>query len=171
MYIIKNVYICSVKIFDKVIIFFQITITKKFMESISLKDVLTLCKKRSYQNCVICTPDQKTIVRDGIEIRNFKILNNNMILMQDKYRKIYTLAPEDGYYVFINKIIIADRIVKRIKNSKTLLDEEEYFNILTEVLNYEFHVFPEKDIEEYLLKLFICESEQTKIRKVIWNRK
>lgn len=134
-----------------------------------IKDVLTLCKKRTYQNCVICTPDQKTIVRDGIEIRNFKILNNNMILMQDKYRKIYTLAPEDGYYVFINKIIIADRIVKRIKNSKTFLDEEEYFNILTEVLNYEFHVFPEKDLQDYLFKLFICESEQNKIRKVIWT--
>lgn len=170
MYIIKNVYICSVKIFDKVIIFFQITITKKFMESISLKDVLTLCKKRTCINYVMCIPDERTIVLDGIEIRNFKILHNNIILLQDKFNEIYTRAPEDGYHVFINKIIIADRIVKRIKNSKTLLDEEEYLNILKEVLNYEFHVFPEKDLQDYLFKLFICESEQTKIRKVIWNR-
>ena len=58
-----------------------------------IKDALTLCKKRTYQNCVICTPDKKTIVRDGFEIRNFKI-QNNTITLQYKYSKIYNPAPE-----------------------------------------------------------------------------
>ena len=141
------------------------------MESISLKDVLTLCKKRTYQNCVICTPDQRTIVRDGFEIRNFKI-QNNTITLQYIYSKIYHPAPEHGYFVFINKIIIAERIVKRIKKSENYLDEEEYLNILKETLNYnEFHVFDEKDLQDYLFNLFKREREQNKIRKIIWNRK
>lgn len=140
------------------------------MEPISLRDVLTLCKKRSYQNCVICTPDKKTIVLNDFEIRNFKI-QNNIIMVQYKHSKIYERAPEKGYFVFTDKIIIADRIIKRIKNVKTLLDENEYLNILKEVLNYEFHVFSEKDLQDYLFKIFIKESEQNKIRKVIWNRK
>lgn len=140
------------------------------MESISLKDVLTLCKKRTYKNCVICTPDQRTIVRDGFEIRNFKI-QNNTITLQYIYSKIYHPAPEHGYFVFINKIIIAERIVKRIKKSENYLDEEEYLNILKETLNYnEFHVFDEKDLQDYLFNLFKREREQNKIRKIIWNR-
>lgn len=135
-----------------------------------IKDVLTLCKKRTYENSVICIPDNRTIVFYDSEIRNFKIESNSITLLY-KHSKIYIPAPEKGYFVYTNKIIIADRIIKRIKNSKTLLDEDEYLNILKEVLNYEFHIFTEKDIQDYLLKLFICESEQTKIRKVIWNRK
>ena len=135
-----------------------------------IEDVLTLCKKRTYKNSVICIPDNRTIVFYDSEIRNFKIESNSITLLY-KHSKIYIPAPEKGYFVYTNKIIIADRIIKRIKNSKTLLDEEEYLNILKEVLNYEFHIFPEKDIQDYLFKLFICESEQTKIRKVIWNRK
>lgn len=167
MYIIKNVYICTVKIFDKVIIFFQITITKKIMAEI--KDVLTLCKKRTHKNSVICIPDKRTIVLDGLVIRNFKI-QNNTITLKYKYRGNYIPAPEKGYFVFTNKIIIADRIIKRIKNSKTLLDEVEYIFILKEVLNYRLDIFLEKEIQDYLFKQFLCESEQNKIRKVIWNR-
>lgn len=122
-----------------------------------IKDVLTLCKKRTYENSVICIPDNRTIVFYDSEIRNFKI-ESNSITLQYKHSKIYIPAPEKGYFVYTNKIIIADRIIKRIKNSKTLLDEDEYLNILKEVLNYEFHIFTEKDIQDYLLKLFICES-------------
>lgn len=132
--------------------------------------VLTLCKKRTCKNYVMCIPEERTIVLYGFEIRNFKIKSNSITLLY-KHSKNYIPAPEKGYFVFTNKIIIADRIIKRIKNTKTLLDEEEYLNILKEVLNYEFHVFPERDLEDYLFKLFICESEQTKIRKVIWDRK
>ena len=139
------------------------------MAEISLKDVLTLCKKRTYQNYVMCIPDERTIVLDGLEIQNFKI-QNNTITLQYKYRKNYIPAPEKGYFVFTNQIIIADRIIKRIKNSKTNLDEIEYIDILKEVLNYRFKVFSEKDIQDYLFTQFIFESEQTKIRKVIWNR-
>lgn len=139
------------------------------MESISLKDVLTLCKKRTYQNCVICTPDKKTIVRDGLEIRNFKI-QNNTITLQYKYSKNYEPAPDYGYFVFINKIIIADRIIKRINKSETILDEDEYLSMLKEVLNYEFHTFEQKDLQDYLFNLFKREREKNKIRKVIWNR-
>ena len=139
------------------------------MAEISLKDVLTLCKKRTYQNYVMCIPDERTIVLDGLEIQNFKI-QNNTITLQYKYRENYIPAPEKGYFVFTNQIIIADRIIKRIKNSKTILDEKEYLDILKEVLNYEFLVFPEKDLQDYLFKIFMNESEQNKIRKVIWNR-
>lgn len=135
-----------------------------------IKDVLTLCKKRTYKNYVMCIPDKRTIVLDGFEIRNFKI-KSNFITLQYKYCKNYITAPEKGYFVFTNQIIIADRIIKRIKNSKTILDEKEYLDILKEVLNYEFFVFPEKDLQDYLFKIFMNESEQNKIRKVIWNRK
>lgn len=135
-----------------------------------IKDVLTLCKKRTYKNSVICISDKRTITLDGLEIRNFKI-ENNIIMVQYKHSKIYETAPEKGYFIFTNKIIIANRIIKRIKNSKTLLDEKEYLDILKEVLNYEFFVFPEKDLKDYLFKIFINESEQNKIRKIIWNRK
>lgn len=70
------------------------------------------------------------------------------------------------------KIIIAERIVKRIKKSENYLDEEEYLNILKETLNYkEFHVFDEKDLQDYLFNIFKREREQIKIRKIIWNRK
>ena len=134
-----------------------------------IQDVLTLCKKRTYKNYVMCIPDKRTIVLDGLVIRNFKI-QNNTITLKYKYRGNYIPAPEKGYFVFTNKIIIADRIIKRIKNSKTNLDEIEYIDILKEVLNYRFKVFSEKDIQDYLFTQFICESEQTKIRKVIWNR-
>lgn len=134
-----------------------------------IKDVLTLCKKRTYKNSVICIPDKRTIVLEGLVIRNFKI-QNNTITLKYKYRGNYIPAPEKGYFVFTNQIIIAYRIIKRIKNSKTLLDEKEYLDILKEVLNYEFFVFPEKDLQDYLFKIFINESEQNKIRKVIWNR-
>lgn len=134
-----------------------------------IKDVLTLCKKRTYKNYVMCIPDNRTIVLDGFEIRNFKIKSNS-ITLQYIYSKIYHPAPEHGYFVFINKIIIAERIVKRIKNSKTLLDEVEYIFILKEVLNYRLDIFLEKEIQDYLFKQFLCESEQNKIRKVIWNR-
>ena len=139
------------------------------MAEISLKDVLTLCKKRTYKNYVMCIPDERIIVLDGLEIQNFKI-QNNTITLQYKYRENYIPAPEKGYFVFTNQIIIADRIIKRIKNSKTNLDEIEYIDILKEVLNYRFKVFSEKDIQDYLFTQFIFESEQTKIRKVIWNR-
>lgn len=135
-----------------------------------IKDVLTYCKKRTYKNSVICTPDKRIITLDGLEIRNFKI-ESNIIMVQYKHSKIYETAPEKGYFVFTNQIIIADRIIKRIKNSKTILDEKEYLDILKEVLNYEFLVFPEKDLQDYLFKIFMNESEQNKIRKVIWNRK
>ena len=135
-----------------------------------IKDVLTLCKKRTYKNSVICIPDNRTIVFYDSEIRNFKIESNSITLLY-KHSKIYIPAPEKGYFVYTNKIIIADRIIKRIKNSKTLLDEDEYLNILKEVLNYEFHIFTEKDIQDYLLKIFKREREQIKIRKVVWNRK
>lgn len=139
------------------------------MESIRLKDVLTLCKKRTYQNCVICTPNKKTIVLNGLEIRNFKI-QNNTITLQYKFLKNYEPAPDHGYFVFINKIIIADRIIKRINKSETILDEDEYLSMLKEVLNYEFHTFEQKDLQDYLFNLFKREREQNKIRKVIWNR-
>ncbi len=135
----------------------------------SLKDVLTLCKKRTYKNYVMCIPEERTIVLDGFEIRNFKI-KSNLITLRYKHSKNHIPAPEKGYFVFTNQIIIAYRIIKRIKNSKTLLDEKEYLDILKEVLNYEFFVFPEKDLQDYLFKIFINESEQNKIRKVIWNR-
>lgn len=134
-----------------------------------IQDVLTLCKKRTYKNSVICIPDKRTITLDGLEIRNFKI-ENNIIMVQYKHSKIYETAPEKGYFIFTNKIIIADRIIKRIKNSKTLLDEKEYLDILKEVLNYRFIVFTEKELQDYLFKQFLCKSEQNKIRKVIWNR-
>lgn len=134
-----------------------------------IKDVLTLCKKRTYKNSVICIPDNRSINFGGFEIQKFKI-KSNLITLKFKYGVNYIPAPEKGYFVFTNQIIIAYRIIKRIKNSKTLLDEKEYLDILKEVLNYEFFVFPEKDLQDYLFKIFINESEQNKIRKVIWNR-
>lgn len=137
-----------------------------------IQDVLTLCKKRTNKNYVMCIPDKRTIVLDGLVIQNFKIQNNTITLLyKHKYSGNYIPAPEKGYFVFTNKIIIADRIIKRIKNSKTLLDEVEYIDILKEVLNYRLDIFSEKDIQDYLFKQFLCESEQNKIRKVIWNRK
>ena len=70
-----------------------------------------------------------------------------------------------------NKIIITEIRVKKINKSKDYLDEEEYLNILKETLNYnDFHVFDEKDLQDYLFNIFKREREQTKIRKVIWNR-
>ena len=120
---------------------------------------------------IIRGKNKKTIIRDGLEIRNFKI-QNNTITLQYKFSKIYHPAPEHGYFVFINKIIIAERIVKRINKSENYLDEEEYLNILKETLNYnEFHVFDEKDLQDYLFNIFKREREQNKIRKIIWNRK